>query len=82
MNILLWILFGALVGWIASLVTGESRGLLANIALGIIGAIVGGFIAGLLNIGTVNGFDITSLLIALTGAVLINFIFIGARKKT
>ncbi len=73
MNIILWIIFGALAGWIASLVTGTNAeyGLVKNILIGVGGALLGGFIARLFGLGNVSGFDAVSLLIAVFGAVLI-----------
>jgi uncharacterized membrane protein YeaQ/YmgE (transglycosylase-associated protein family) len=76
MGIILWIIFGALAGWIASFFAGtnEEQGALANIAIGIIGALVGGFLANLLGFEGVTGFNLWSLLIAIGGAVLVLFI--------
>lgn len=73
LNILLWIIFGALAGWIASMIAGkDSRmGALANIVIGIVGAGIGGWIAGLLGLGGIDGFNLWSLLIAVGGAVIL-----------
>jgi uncharacterized membrane protein YeaQ/YmgE (transglycosylase-associated protein family) len=73
MGILLWIVFGALVGWIASKIMGtdESQGGLANIVVGIIGAVIGGFIAELIGLEGVTGFNLGSFAIALVGAMLL-----------
>jgi len=48
MNIIVWILFGAIAGWIASIIMGRNAqmGAIANIIVGIVGAILGGFITG------------------------------------
>lgn len=72
-NILLWILFGALAGWIASMIAGKDRqmGPLANIVIGIVGAGVGGWIASFFGLGAVDGFNLMSLLIAVAGAVIL-----------
>lgn len=82
MNIVLWIAFGALVGWIASLVmsTSEEQGALANILIGIAGAMLGGFLARTLGLGEVGGFDATSLLLAITGSVIIIAILQAIRR--
>ena len=82
MNILIWILFGAIVGWIASLImsTDEEQGMVMNILVGIGGALVGGYLARLLGLGSVDGFDITSLLIAIVGAVVILAVLKAVRK--
>lgn len=73
MNILLWILFGALAGWIASMIMGTNarQGAIANIIVGVVGAFVGGFIMNLLGGDSVTGFNIYSLLVAIGGAVLV-----------
>ncbi len=72
-NILLWILFGAIAGWAASKLMGSANGLVTNAILGIIGSIVGGFVAGLLGIDVNAGFNIVSLLVAIGGACLVIF---------
>ncbi len=73
MGLLLWILFGALVGWIASLVmkTDAEQGLLLDIVVGVAGAVVGGFIMSVLGASGVQGFNLYSFLVALLGAVLL-----------
>lgn len=72
-NIILWIIFGALVGWIASMIMGtnEEQGGLANIVVGIIGAFIGGFIARSVGTEGVTGFNLPSFLIALLGAIIL-----------
>ncbi len=70
MNILLWIVFGALVGWIASIIMKtRRRGLIRNVIVGLIGAFIGGFLASLLGIGSLERFTAEGFLIALGGAV-------------
>jgi len=73
MGIILWIIFGALVGWIASLImkTDAQQGALANIIVGIIGAVIGGWIMSFLGKSGVSGFNLYSLLVALLGAVVL-----------
>ena len=68
MGIILWIIFGALVGWIASMVMGSRGGLVFDILVGIVGAIVGGWIMSLLGSSGVSGFNLYSFLVALLGA--------------
>ena len=74
-NIILWILFGALAGWIASMIMGTNaqQGAIGNIVVGILGAIIGGWIVGLFG-GVISGFNLASLLVAILGAVILLFI--------
>lgn len=78
MGIILWLIFGALAGWIASLIMGTNRsqGLLLDIVMGILGALIGGFLASnLLGRGVSNNpFDIVSLVIAVIGAIILTVI--------
>lgn len=73
MGIILWIVFGALAGWIASLIVGNNadQGAIGNIVMGILGAIIGGFIFNLLGGEGITGFNLYSLLVAIGGAVLL-----------
>jgi len=73
MGILLWIIFGALVGWVASMIIGnnEEQGALGNIIVGIIGAFLGGLLVSLLGGSGVTGFNLGSFLVALLGAVVL-----------
>ncbi|HSJ55160.1 MAG TPA: GlsB/YeaQ/YmgE family stress response membrane protein [Anaerolineae bacterium] len=77
MGIIAWIIVGGLAGWIASLImrTDERMGCILNVIVGIVGAFVGGLVVQLL---TGQGFDfefnITSLLVAIVGAVILLFI--------
>ncbi len=70
MGILLWIVFGALVGWVASLVmkTDAEQGMFLNIVVGIVGAVVGGWLMSVVGESGVGGFDLYSFLVALLGA--------------
>lgn len=77
MGILLWIVFGALAGWLASLIMGENDrlGWFGNIVVGIAGAFIGGWAAGLLGIGEDGvDFDLGSLILAVAGACLLLWI--------
>ena len=70
-SLILWLLFGALVGWLASIVmkTNGQQGALLNIVVGVIGAFIGGFIINQEVVPSV--FSITSLLTAFLGAVIL-----------
>lgn len=73
-NIILWIIFGALAGFLAGKIMKSSNGLIANVILGIVGSFVGGWLAGQLGIATAMGFSLVSLLIAIGGACVVIFI--------
>lgn len=75
MGILLWIVFGAIAGWIASIIMKTNRqGVLADIIMGIIGAVVGGFAMNLLGQSGVTGFNLYSMVVAVIGAVIVIYI--------
>ena len=83
MNILVWIIFGAIAGWLAGLIMGdERRGWLGNILVGVLGAGLGGFVASLLGFGGVDGFNLYSLLIAVAGACLLLWIYNMVQRRT
>ena len=72
MGIIGWIILGGLAGWIASIIAGTDakQGLFGNIAVGIVGGMVGGFVMNFFGVDGVNGFNLYSLLVALLGAVI------------
>ncbi len=76
MNIILWIIFGAIAGWIASIIMGRNKqmGAIANIVVGIIGAFIGGWLFNLFGAKGVTGFNLPSLLVAIVGAVVLLFV--------
>lgn len=73
MGFFLWIFFGGIVGWIASLVmnTDKSQGMFLNVVVGIVGATIGGWIMSFLGKYPVTGFNLYSFLVALLGAVVL-----------
>ena len=86
MNIFVWIIFGAIAGWIASIITGRNKqmGAIANIVVGIIGAFLGGYIMDFFGVEGVTGFNFQSLLVAIVGAVVLLFIvglLFGRRRR-
>ena len=72
MGIIAWIVLGAIAGFVANLIAGGREGVLGTILLGIVGAVVGGFIAGsVLGIADVTGFNMSSILVSIFGAVIV-----------
>jgi uncharacterized membrane protein YeaQ/YmgE (transglycosylase-associated protein family) len=76
MGIVLWIIFGALAGWIASVImkTNYRQGTLMDIVMGVIGAVVGGFLMGMVGQSGVTGFNFYSLFVAVLGAVVVIYL--------
>ncbi len=79
MGIIAWLIFGGLVGWIASLImkTDAQQGILLNIIVGIVGAFIGGFVASLLGLnpdGFSSFFNLWSWIFAIIGACLLIFL--------
>jgi uncharacterized membrane protein YeaQ/YmgE (transglycosylase-associated protein family) len=83
MGILLWILFGALAGWIASVLmkTNYSQGTVMDIVLGIVGAVVGGFLMGMVGQPGVTGFNLYSMVVAVIGAVVVIYLGRVLRRR-
>ena len=77
MGFLTWLIVGVVVGWLAGIVVkGRGFGLIGNIVIGVIGALVGGWLAGaLFNISDpITGFNLTTLIVAFLGAILVLFV--------
>jgi uncharacterized membrane protein YeaQ/YmgE (transglycosylase-associated protein family) len=76
MNIIIWLVVGGLLGWVASMIMGTNarQGMFLNVVVGIIGAILGGWLLSpLVGVSTINqgNFSISSLLVSLVGAVIL-----------
>jgi uncharacterized membrane protein YeaQ/YmgE (transglycosylase-associated protein family) len=73
LNIILWVLFGALAGWLASIVmrTNAEEGAVANIVVGIVGALIGGWLYRAVTGNSFDTFSLGGLLIAILGAVIL-----------
>jgi uncharacterized membrane protein YeaQ/YmgE (transglycosylase-associated protein family) len=76
MNIIIWLVVGGLLGWVASKImnTDAQQGIVLNVVVGIIGAVLGGFvITPLLGQGTINqgDFSVMGLVVSLVGAVIL-----------
>ena len=75
MGFLAWIVVGGIAGYLASRIMGDHEGLLRMIVLGIIGGLLGGFVAAsVLKVGSVNGFNVESVVIATLGAIAVLFV--------
>ncbi len=78
-TIIAWIVFGVVVGWIAGFfVNKPTSGFWQNAALGIIGAVVGGYIASALGLGgvsSINIFNVWSVLVSVIGAIIVVWIY-------
>ena len=78
MGLIAWLILGALAGWLASLInrTNRQQGWIGNIVLGIVGALVGGFLWNIISDsdGTLD-FSVGSLIIAILGALIVSYLF-------
>ena len=87
MNFILWLIVGGLIGWVASLVmrTDAQQGVILNVVVGIVGALLGGWlIAPMLGTGTINSndFSLASLGVSLLGAIVLLAIVNLVRRGT
>ena len=87
MSFIIWLVVGGLVGWLASVVmkTDAQQGLVLNVVVGIIGALLGGWLLSpLVGAGTVNqgDFSVMGLLVSLGGAIILLFIVNLIRRGT
>jgi len=80
LGIIGWIVIGIVAGWLAEKVMGRNHGLLTNLIVGVIGALLGGFIAGSVLHLDVGGFNLMTLLVAFAGACLLLFL-LGLIKR-
>lgn len=72
MSIIGWIIIGGLAGWLASVVMGtREQGCLADIVIGIVGALIGGFLFSALLNRPLSGFSLWSLFVAFIGAIIL-----------
>jgi uncharacterized membrane protein YeaQ/YmgE (transglycosylase-associated protein family) len=84
MGIISWIVLGLIAGFIGSkIVNSEGQGFWLNIALGIVGAIVGGFLFDFFGASGVTGLNIYSMIVAIVGAVVVLLIYnaINGRRR-
>ena len=72
MGIISWIVLGAIAGFLANLLIGGGEGVIGTIILGVVGAVVGGYIAAaVFHKGDVTGVNIESIVISVLGAILV-----------
>ncbi len=77
MNFMIWLIVGAIVGWVATSLMGQRNGLLMNIIVGIVGAFVAGYLlTPYFGISTINqsNFSLPAILVSLGGAVILLFV--------
>jgi uncharacterized membrane protein YeaQ/YmgE (transglycosylase-associated protein family) len=76
MSVLAWIILGLIAGFIGSKIVNKSgEGLILDIALGVIGAIVGGWLFSLVGAGGVTGLNLYSIFVAIIGSVVVLFVY-------
>ncbi len=76
MGIIAWVVFGIIAGFIASkIVNKEGQGFIVDMILGIIGAVVGGYLFTFFGAAPVTGFNIYSMFVAVIGAIVVLFIY-------
>ncbi len=76
MSIIGWLILGLIAGFIASKVVNKSgEGVVTDIILGVVGAVVGGFLFSLLGAAPVTGFNIYSMFVAVVGAIVVLLIY-------
>ena len=85
MGIISWIVLGAIAGWLATLIAGGREGIVGTIALGIVGALIGGYLAdAVFHKGDVTGINVESIVIAVIGAIIFLLVWraIAGRRTT
>ncbi|SMF16253.1 Uncharacterized membrane protein YeaQ/YmgE, transglycosylase-associated protein family [Azospirillum oryzae] len=76
MGIIAWIILGLIAGFIASKIVNKSgQGVMMDIVLGIVGALVGGFLMSIIGGAGITGFNIWSILVAIFGAIVVLWIY-------
>ncbi len=72
MGIIAWIILGAIAGFITNLIMGGGEGVILTVILGIVGAVVGGYLAGtVLKVADVTGLNLESIVVAVFGGVVV-----------
>jgi len=86
MNLIVWLFVGGVIGWLASLImkTDAQQGVLLNVVVGIVGAVLGGWLLSpLMGAGTLNqgDFSVMGLVVSLGGAIILLFIVNLIRRR-
>jgi uncharacterized membrane protein YeaQ/YmgE (transglycosylase-associated protein family) len=84
-GIIAWIVLGAIAGFITNLIMGGGEGVILTVILGIVGAVVGGYLAGtVLKVADVTGINVESIVVAVVGAIIVVAVYrmIGGRRTT
>ena len=76
MNFIIWLIVGGIIGWLASMLmkTNDQQGMVLNVVVGIVGAMLGGwFISPLVGVGTINqdNFSLAAMLVSFVGAAIL-----------
>jgi uncharacterized membrane protein YeaQ/YmgE (transglycosylase-associated protein family) len=87
MNLIIWLVVGGLIGWVASLImkTDAQQGVVLNVVVGIVGALLGGWLLSpMVGAGTVNqgDFSLMGLLVSLAGAIILLVVVNLVRRGT
>jgi uncharacterized membrane protein YeaQ/YmgE (transglycosylase-associated protein family) len=84
MGILAWIVLGAIAGFLANMIVGGREGLIGTIVLGIVGAVVGGWLAStFLKLKDPTGINVESIVVSAVGAIIVLFVVraMGVRRR-
>ena len=82
MGIISWIVLCAIAGCLANMIVGGREGLIGTIILGIVGAVVGGYVAeSVFHKGDVTGVNIESIVIAVVGAIVVLFVWRALTRR-
>lgn len=83
MSILTWIILGLIAGFLASMIVNRSgEGVLLDIVLGVIGAVVGGWLFSAIGHSGVTGFNLYSIFVSVVGAVIVLFVYHAILRMT
>jgi uncharacterized membrane protein YeaQ/YmgE (transglycosylase-associated protein family) len=85
-GIIAWIVLGAIAGFITNLIMGGGEGVILTVVLGIVGAVVGGYLAGtVFKVADVTGINVESIVVAVIGAIIVVAVYrllMGRRTTT